>query len=193
METTKHRRAQIIDALTLLFGSHLLETASREAFFRSMGTEDAFGEPDETLPSRVKTVQKRFIHWTTLDQQGAIPALLINFGRGGTQTEGGDRTEFASLGEIEEQLPIAVLVIVKEDSTREPPYPLTDQVSDMVYSLERLVNGTQDLEVEGVCKVRLQGLPETSEGFLSALEGTPFEVLKFRIIVTHVYDASTSV
>ena len=34
---------------------------------------------------------------------------------------------------------------------------------------------------------------DTSEGAISALQGTPFELIKFRIIVTHIYRSNTSV
>ena len=61
MATEKHRRARIVDSLYELF--------------------EQLKEPSE-FPVRVKTVQKRYVHWTTLDGQGAIPALLLNYGRG---------------------------------------------------------------------------------------------------------------
>ena len=65
METQKHRRAQIIDALSELF--------------------EQLKDPSE-FPLQVKTVQKRYRHWTALDQQGAIPAMLLNFDEDAPQT-----------------------------------------------------------------------------------------------------------
>ena len=165
----KHRRAQIIDALTELF-------------------ED-LKEPSE-FPLHVKTLQKRYVHWTTLDQQGAIPAMLLSYDEVLRSREGGEAAEFASLNETEEYLPIVLDVVLKESP--ETPKAITDQVSDAIYTVERLINGTQDLDVEGVCRTRIQET-HTSAGRISALEGTPFEVIRFRIIVTHIYPANTSV
>ena len=54
----KHRRAQIIDALAELF--------------------EPLKEPSE-FPLHIKTLQRRYQHWTTLDQQGAIPASTVEF------------------------------------------------------------------------------------------------------------------
>ena len=66
----KHRRAQIIDALTELF--------------------EMLTEPSE-FPVLVKTVQKRYVHWTTLDQQGAVPALLLTYGDNRRKYKGGEQ------------------------------------------------------------------------------------------------------
>ena len=71
----KHRRAQIIDALSELF--------------------EQLKEPSE-FPLHVKTVQKRYQHWTTLDQQGAIPALLLNYDEVLRKRDGGANAEFAA-------------------------------------------------------------------------------------------------
>ena len=75
-----------------------------------------------------------------LDQQGAIPAILLNFDEVLRKRDGGANTEFAALGETEEYLPIALDVVLKESV--EFPKPLTDQVSDAMYTVERIVNGT---------------------------------------------------
>ena len=165
----KHRRAQIIDALAELF--EILE------------------EPSE-FPLQVKTLQKRYMHWTTLDQQGAIPALLLNFDEVLRKRDGGANTEFAALGETEEYLPIALDVVLKESS--ETRKPITDQVSDAIYTVERLISGTPDLCIEEVYRTRVVEV-HTSAGRISALEGTPFEIVRFRIIVTHIYPSNTSV
>ena len=198
---TKQRRAQIIDALTHLFANHLLVTERRARFAENNGYTDFFEDPDPEFPSHIETIQKRYMHWTTLDEQGAIPALLISYADPGnkpTQLEGGKdtRAKRASLGETEEYLPIQLIAVLKEKPNSpnvQLQRPLTDQVGDMIYSVERLVNGAGDLEVEGVWKVSLEGLPRTSEGRISAIAHTPLEVLIFRIIVTHIYRSSTSV
>ena len=165
----KHRRAQIIDALTELF--------------------EQLKEPSE-FPLQIKTVQKRYQHWTTLAQQDAIPALLLNYGDGRRKGKGGENAEHASLNETEEYLPFALEAVLKE--TRDTPKPITDQISDTIYTIERLINGSYDLDVDGVVKTEVIG-DRSSEGAISALEGTPFEVVKFRIIVTHIYPSNTSV
>lgn len=164
-----HRRAEIIDALTELF--------------------EMLTEPSE-FPVLVKTVQKRYIHWTTLDQQGAIPALLLTYGDNRRKRKGGESAAYASLGEVEEYLPFALTAVLKESPAT--PKPITDQISDMIYTIERLINGSKDLGVDGVCNTEVES-DRNSEGAISALQGTPFEVVKFRVIVTHVYRATVSV
>ena len=168
----KHRRAQIIDALAELFGILLEDTE------------------DSGFPVRVKTIQKRYIHWTSLDEQGAIPALLLNYGDGRRKREGGEGAKHASLSETEEYLPFALIAVLKESPQN--PKPITDQVSDMIYTIERLVNGSQDLDVDGVVKTEVLG-DNSSAGEISAEEGTPFEVVTFMIMVTHIYGSNTSV
>ena len=64
MEEFNHRRAQIIDALAELF--EVLKVTGR----RHPGCR-----------SRVMTVQKRFIHWTALDRQDALPAISAQLWR----------------------------------------------------------------------------------------------------------------
>ena len=165
----KHRRAQIIDALTELF--------------------EQLKEPSE-FPLQVKTVQKRYIHWTTLEGQGAIPALLLNYGDNRRKRKGGSNAEHASLGETEEYLPFALTAVLKESP--ETPKPITDQMSDTIYTVERLINGSPDLDIDGVVGTEVEG-DRSSEGAISALQGTPFEIVRFRIIVIHVYRSNTSV
>ena len=165
----KHRRAQIIDALAELF--------------------EYLKDPSE-FPIQFKTIQKRYVHWTTLNQQGAIPAMLLNFDEVLREREGGSDAEFAALGETEEYLPIALDVVLKESP--ETPKAMTDQVSDAIYTVKRFINGTPDLGVEGVYRTRVQEV-HTSAGRISALQGTPFEVVRFRIIAVHVYRSNTSV
>ena len=176
METEKHRRAQIIDALSELF------EPLRE------DSDDPYDVSE--FPLQVKTVQKRYVHWTVLDQQKAIPALLLNYGDGRRKLDGGENTKYASLGETEEYLPFALTAVLKESP--ETPKPITDQISDTIYTVERLINGSPDLDIDGVVNTEVEG-DRSSEGAISALQGTPFEVIKFRIIVTHIYRSNTSV
>lgn len=169
MEVEKHRRAQIIDALYELF--------------------EQLKEPSE-FPLHVKTVQKRYVHWTQLDQQGAIPALLLSYDEVLGEREGGAGAKFAALGETEEYLPIALDAVLKESSVT--PKPITDQISDTIYTIKRLIKGTPDLDVEGVYQTKIPEV-HTSAGRISALEGTPFEVVRFNLVVTHIYPSNTSV
>jgi len=175
MNETKHRRSQIIDALYDLF--------------EPLRSDSDVPYGDE-FPLKVKTVQKRFQHWTVLDQQGAIPCLLLSYDEVLRNREGGPAAAFASLGETEEYLPIALDVVLKESSVT--PKPMTDQVSDAIYTVERLINGTPDLDVEGVYRTRVQEV-HTSAGRISALQGTPFEIVRHKIVVTHVYPSNSSV
>ena len=172
----KHRRARIIDALSELF------EPLRE------DSDDPYDVSE--FPLQVKTVQKRYVHWTVLDQQKAIPALLLNYGDGRRKLDGGENTKYASLGETEEYLPFALTAVLKESP--ETPKPITDQISDTIYTVERLINGSPDLDIDGVVNTEVEG-DRSSEGAISALQGTPFEVIKFRIIVTHIYRSNTSV
>ena len=169
MATEKHRRARILDALFDLF--------------------EQLKEPSE-FPLQVKTVQRRYIHWTSLENQGAIPALLLNYDEVLRRRDGGANAEFAALGEIEEYLPIVCDVVLKESA--EFPKAITDQVSDSLYTVEKLINGTPDLDIEGVYRTRVQEV-HTSAGRISALEGTPFEIVRFKLVVTHIYPSNTSV
>ena len=165
----KHRRAAIIDALTELFEPLL--------------------EPSE-FPLRLKVIQRRYANWTTLDQQSAIPCLMLNFDERIRRREGGPNTEFASLGEIEEYLAVVCDVVLKEST--ETPKPLTEQVSDSLYVIEKFINGTPDLGIQDVYRTRVMEV-STSAGRLSALEGTPFEIVRNHIVVTHIYPGNSSV
>ena len=165
----KHRRAQIIDALFDLF--------------------EPLKAPSE-FPLRLRAIQKRFVHWTSLENQGAIPALLLNYDEVLRKRDGGANAEFAALGETEEYLPIVCDVVLKESA--EFPKAITDQVSDSLYTIEKLINGTPDLDIEGVYRTRVQEV-HTSAGRMSALQGTPFEIVRHKIIVVHVYPSNTSV
>ncbi len=158
-----HRRAQIINALATLFEQ--LKTA----------------QPD--FPIVIKTVQKRFINWTQLDKQNAIPALLLTYGDNGSIDEGGTDTRYGTVGTIVEHLPFALTAVLKENGTS----PLTEQVADVHYSIGRLLNGNRRLGVDGVVDTRIVSW-SGSEGAI-----TNFEVIKFRIIVDHIYPATESV
>ena len=162
MEAMIHRRARIINALTEMFETL---TAPIE---------------DSGFPIQVKTVQKRYVHWTALDQQNALPALLLTYG------DNGSAPDSDLVGYIDENYPIACTAVMKEEPHLKD---LTDQASDMHYSIGRLINSNPTLGVEGVIpeRTRIVGW-RGSEGAISK-----FEVIKFRVLVVHQYHASESV
>ena len=161
MERT-HRRAQIINALVELFET--LKTPVEESDF----------------PIQVKTVQKRFVHWTALDQQDALPALLLTYG------DNGGAPDSDVVGYIDENFPIAVTAVMKEEAHLKD---LTDQASDIHYSIGRLINSNPTLGVEGVNPDRTRIANwRGSEGAI-----TKFEIIKFRVLVVHRYHASENV
>ena len=86
-----HRRAQIINALEGLF--NLLKAPVEESGF----------------PIQIKTVQKRFVQWTALDQQDALPAILLTYG------DNGSAPDSEVVGFVDENFPIAVTAVMKED------------------------------------------------------------------------------
>ena len=162
METIQHRRARIISSLA----EHL---------------EMLKAPPEESrFPIQIKTVQKRFIHWTALDHQGAIPAILLTYG------DNGSAPDSDVVGFIDEVFPIAVTTVMKEESDSKD---LIDQAADMHYSIGRILNANRTLGVEGVNpeKTRIASW-RGSEGSISK-----FEVIKFRVIVVHRYHATENV
>ena len=165
MEPRIHRRAQIINALAAMF-----ETLTR---------------PEEELkaegfPIRVQTVQKRFVHWTALDQQDAMPALLLTYG------DGGSAPDSEAVGYIDEIFPIAVTAVMKEEPHLKD---LTNQASDIHYSIGRLINSNPTLGIEGVNPERTRIANwRGSEGAISK-----FEIIRFRVLVVHRYHASENV
>ena len=165
METPKHRRAEIIDNLAKLF----------ETLTSPVEELEKLG-----FPIPVKTVQKRFVHWTALDQQDALPAILLTYG------DNGSAPDSDVVGYIDEVFPIAVTAVLKEEPHRKE---LTDQVSDIHYSIGRLINSNPTLGVEGVNpeRTRITGW-RGSEGSISK-----FEIIRFRVVVVHRYHASENV
>lgn len=170
---TPHRLQQIFDALISTF-----ETLKQDPV-------------DSGLPTQAYLVLRQYVHWSEIETLGrrlrepVFPALLLNYGEGGARVKGGTQAEYASLGETEDHQTFALLALIKE--TRTTPAPLGDQTSDMIFSVERLINGAHDLGVEGVVDVRVDDVPAGSEGRASAIAGTPLDVIVFKIVVTHVY------
>ena len=160
-----HRRAQIINALTEMF----------ETLTAPIEELNKLG-----FPIHIKTVQKRFVHWTALDQQDALPAILLTYG------DNGSAPDSDVVGYIDENFPIAVTAVLKEEPHLKE---LTDQVSDIHYSIGRLINSNPTLGIEGVNpeRTRISGW-RGSEGTISK-----FEIIRFRVVVVHRYHASENV
>lgn len=158
----QHRRAQIIDAIAEMF--ELLKSPVEDSGF----------------PIQLKTVQKRFVHWTALDKQNALPAILLSYG------DDGSAPDSDVIGFIDEIFPIAARVLLKEDPTTKA---LTDQASDIHYSLGQLINSNPTLGVEGVNpeKTRISRW-QGGEGDLGK-----YEMIRFRIQVVHRYHATENV
>ena len=162
MAAVFHRRAQIINALAELF--------------------ETLKSPVETsgFPIQVKTVQKRFVNWTALDQQDALPAILLTYG------DNGSAPDSEVVGYIDENFPIAVTAVMKEEPHLKD---LTDQASDIHYSIGRLINSNPTLGIEGVNPERTRIVSwRGSEGTISK-----FEIIRFRVLVVHRYHASENV
>lgn len=192
-----HRRAQIINALEDMF--KLLMPTNEIHQVPDDGSLDQFFP----FPIAVKTVQKRFAHWTSLDQQDALPAIMITYG------DGGSAPDSDVVGYIDEIYPIAVTAVMKESPgpanvpnnlenkldfqnaafERNKGRELTDQSSDLHYVLGQLINSNPTLGVEGVNpeKTRIAGW-RGSEGTISK-----FEIIRFRVVVVHRYHANENV
>ena len=164
-----HRRAQIINALTEMF--ELLKAPAAT-------TQEEIDAGK--FPIQVKTVQKRFVHWTALDKQDALPAIQIVYG------DGGSAPDSDVVGYIDEVFPIACRVLMKEDAGTKP---LTDQSSDIHYAIGLLINSNPTLGVEGILpeRTRISGW-RGSEGDLGK-----YELIRFRIQVVHRYHSSENV
>ena len=159
----KHRRELIIDALADIF--------------------EVLKQPPEKsgYPIEVKTVQKRFAHWTALDADGLIPSILITAG------DGGSTPPAESVGFIDERYPLSVTAVLKEE--RDDKRPITSQASDIHYSIGRLINVNRTLSVEGID-------PEKSgiRDWRSSDESlAPYLLLKFRTVWIHRYHKTENV
>ena len=158
----QHRRAQIIDAVANLF--------------------ELLKQPPEVsrFPFQFKTVQKQYMHWTSLEKQGAIPALMLMMG------DKGGKPDSDVVGFIDERYPLSIITVLKEE--REGPI-IIDQASDMHYSVESLVNANKTLGVEGVQPewTKIEDWRVSEESLF------PILIIKFRLMVVHRYHATESV
>ena len=158
----EHRRARILDAVATLF-------------------EPLKQSPDVSgFPIQVKTVQQQYAVWTALDKQGAIPAIIVMYG------DQGFAPDSEAVGFIDEQFPLSVIAIMKETKTSKP---VSDQASDMHYSIGALLNGNRHLGVEGVLSGDTRIV--SWRGSEEALH--PFLLIKFRFVVVHRYHATENV
>ena len=65
--------------------------------------------------------------------------------------------------------------------------PLTDQVADIHYSITRLLNGNRRLDVDGVADTQLVSWKGSEDAIAN------FEIIKFRIVVDHIYGSTEAV
>ena len=146
------------------------------------------------FPIQCPVVIKTYKHWSEFEtaerrlSRQVFPCLMLNFGEDSNRITGGSQAEFASLGQTEDHQNFTLIGLVKE--TQYATDDLTDQVANLIYSVERLINGTYDLGVDGVEKVTIEQVPQTSAGRAAAVSGTEMEIVFFTITVTHVYRSS---
>ena len=173
MQQPMHRRAAIINNLEQLLIDNLYDETSPQFSDKDMPNLS-------DLPTRVRSVQKRYAHWTALEQQGALPALLLTYG------DNGSAADSAVIGFVDETFPIAVIAVMKEGDYGKD---VIDLASDMHYSLASLINNNPTFGVAGVLpdKTRIAHWGG-SEGAISQ-----FEIIKFRVVVVHRYHATDSV
>ena len=157
-----HRREQIIDAFTTLFDVLTEDTA------------------DSGYPIKAEVVQNRWAHWTQLSRQGALPALIVMPGDGGS-TPNAD-----AIGFIDEQFPVFVFGVLEEERTGDT---LAKQYSDLHYSVGKILNGSRDLGVEGVIAEET-GIRDWR---VTAEDHYPFLIVRFRVIVVHRYYSTDNV
>ena len=104
----EHRRARIINALAECFEMLIPEDCDPEDDNMPKMPEKQLVNPAR-LPAVVKTVQKRFVHWSALDKQDALPALLLTYG------DNGSAPDSDVVGYVDEVFPVAVTAVMKED------------------------------------------------------------------------------
>lgn len=197
MQQPMHRRAAIINGLQKMLTDNLYDERSPQFNDKAANFKDMPNLCD--LPTRVRCVQKRYVHWTALDAQNALPAILLTYG------DNGSAQDSEVIGFIDETFPIAVIAVLKEGNesfvfdldpnSGEPVHPrveerdLIDLASDMHYSLASLINNNPTFGVDGVLpdKTRIANWGG-SEGAISQ-----FEIIKFRVVVVHRYHASECV
>ena len=178
MQEQRHRRAQIDNAIAALF----------EPLLRS---------PDDSgYPFQFKTVQKRYVHWTSLEKQGAVPALMLMTG------DDGKKPESPVIGFIDERYPINIICVLKED--RGGP-SIIDQASDMHYSVEDIFAKSltamyplaSESYPEGVEGVIVEGGPGSAtkiKGWRTSEEALfPILIVKFHVDVVHRYYSTHSI
>ena len=188
----------LYDGIRRNYGGHLYETEAniaKPARGTQNGTPDVdpqwnrLPDPPRYLREGVyedanplfifQTVRKQYCPWTSLREQGAIPALMLVPGDMGSKPD----SEVADF--IDERYPVSLLAVLEEKED----YPLIDQHSDMQYAIERMLNPNTCLGVEGVLtdQTKIESWRNSEESLYPVL------IVKFRIMVVHRYRATTSV
>ena len=188
----------LYDGIRRNYGGHLYETEANIAK-PARGTQN--GTPDvdpqwNQLPAYPRylregvyeednplfvfqTVRKQYRPWTSLREQGAIPALMLVPGDMGSKPD----SEVADF--IDERYPVSLLAVLEEKED----YPLIDQHSDMQYAVERIFNPNTSLGVEGVLtdQTKIESWRNSEESLYPVL------MVKFRVLVVHRYHTTTAV
>ena len=156
-----HTRAKIVKAMT-----ELLEILKKPP-------------ADSRFPIQVEIVQRRWTHWTSLDEQDppAIPAVLLVPG------DIGRNPESDTVGYLSGMYPINIITVIKETDTSEPAL---DQDSDLHYSIESILNGSRDLGLgdDGVIDTRITAFGSPPENHY------PFFLKKYQVAVEHEFRAT---
>lgn len=157
-----HRRAQIDNVIA-------------ETFAPLLNVQEV-----SQYPFMFKTVQKRYMHWTALQKQEAIPALVLS------PADLGAKPLSPAAGFIDEQYPLNASVVLEEVRGGTS---IVDQASDVQSAVEGIFNKKAWLEVEGVLEegTRIEGWRNSEERLYPVL------VIQFRIIVEHRYRSGESV
>ena len=125
-------------------------------------------------PFQFKTVQKRYMHWTALQKQGAVPALVL------MPADFGAKPDSDVSGFIDERYPLNANVVLEE---KRGGTSIIDQASDAQTAVEGIFNKKAWLSVAGVLDegTRIEGWRNSEESLFPVL------VMQFRIIVVHRY------
>ena len=154
-----HTRAKIVKAMTELLEILKMDPA------------------DSRFPIKVEIVQRRWIHWTSLKEQDAIPAIMLVPG------DIGRSPDSEATGFLSGLYPINIITVIEETDTA----TALDQDSDLHFSIESILNGSRDLGLgeDGVHDTRITAFGSPPENHY------PFFLKKYQVVVEHEYIATS--